>query len=156
MSNAFMPYQMKTWNPAQLRISFAGIQISRGAGASGYAEDEFLSAKPINESFTDVLGCDGTVTRNATNSRLWEIKLQTLQTNSITNGALSVILASDEASFNGNGVAPFVAQDLNGTTQLECLRAWLTGWPEMVFGKQAKARVWTMHAVADLIVCGGN
>lgn len=153
---AFSPYDMKTWNPAQGRISFAGIQIARGAGASGYGEDEFLTMKPVNESFTSILGCDGTVTRVASNSRLVELSLKMMQTNSITNGALSAILASDEASFNGNGVAPFVFQDLNGTSQLECLRAWLTGWPEQVFGKSAKERLWKLHALADLVIVGGN
>ena len=132
----------------QILVSFAGILLSRGAGASGYADGEFLKIVPAKDSFTEVEGTDGTIARSKTNSRLMTITVRLLQTNSL--------LSADEGNPNGAGIGTFVVQDLNGTTTFKSLKAWLKKWPEQSFDRSAKEREWVFSCSRSSIVVGGN
>lgn len=140
----------------QILVSFAGILLSRGAGASGYADGEFLKIVPAKDSFTEVEGTDGTIARSKTNSRLMTITVRLLQTNSQSNGLLSSLLSADEGNPNGAGIGTFVVQDLNGTTTFKSLKAWLKKWPEQSFDRSAKEREWVFSCSRSSIVVGGN
>lgn len=140
----------------QYRITFAGVAISRGAGASGYADGEFLSIKPRKPSFTEVEGTDGSIVRSKTFSRLMDGLLRVLQTNAETNGFLSSMLQADEENPNGAGVGTFVVQDLNGTTKFKALKAWVTAWADQSFDRSGKEREWKFTLVRSSIVIGGN
>jgi hypothetical protein len=140
----------------QYRIAFAGILLSRGAGASGYADGEYLKIVRVKESFTVVEGTDGTIARSKTNSRLVTITIRLLQTNAQSNGLLSALLSADEGNPNGAGIGTFVVADLNGTTFFKCLKSWLQKWPDQSFDRTAKEREWMFQGAQSQIVVGGN
>lgn len=140
----------------QVRITFAAVAISRGAGQSGYADGEFLKVTQDKDSFTAVEGTDGSVTRSKTNSRLGTITLRTMQSNAQTNGYLSSLLTADENNTNGAGIGTFVVEDLNGTTKFKALKAWLMKPPDQSFDRSAKEREWKFQVVRTNIVVGGN
>jgi hypothetical protein len=137
-------------------LSFAGVALSRGAGASGYADGVFLKGSAEKPSFTTVEGTDGSVARSKTNSRLYHVELHLLQTNAQSNGFLSSMLAADEANPNGAGVGTFIAQDLNGTSYLKMLKCWLEKWPDWELDRTAKERVWLISGVRSKLLLGGN
>ena len=140
----------------QFRLTFAGVQLSYGAGASGYADGEFFKVTQMKPSFTEVEDTDGTVSRSKTNSRLGEAMLRTMQTNSRTNGYLSTMLMFDESNPNGAGVGTLVLQDMNGTTYFKALKAWVIGPPDQSFDRSAKEREWKFHVVRSSVIVGGN
>lgn len=151
-----VPFDMKVWDPDRLRISFGAFRISRGAGASGYASGDFAKIAQDKASFVTVEGVDGTVTRSKTYSRLTSFTLQTMQTNSLTNGFLSAQIFADEVGINGAGILPLSIQDLNGTTLFQALRAWVIKPADQDWGAEAKPREWVLHAIRDLSLVGGN
>lgn len=149
-------FDVKEWDADQLRIAFAGVSMSRGAGASGYADGEFLKIVQDKDSFITVEGTDGTVTRSKTNTRLMTITLRLMQTNSQSNGVISAILGADENNPNGAGIGTFVVEDQNGTTLFAALKAWVKKWPDQSFDRGAKEREWIFGCVRNNIVVGGN
>jgi len=151
-----VPFDMKVWDPDRLRMSFGGVRISRGAGASGYASGDFAKLVQDKASFTEVEGTDGTVTRSKTYSRLTTFTLMTMQSNSLTNGFLSAQIFADEVGINGAGILPLSIQDLNGTTLFQALRAWVTKPADQDFSNEAKPREWIIKCIRDLTIVGGN
>lgn len=151
-----VPFDMKVYDPDRIRISFGAFRISRGAGASGYASGDFAKLVQEKDSFVTVEGVDGTVTRSKTYSRLTSFELQTMSSNSLTNGFLSAQLFADEVGINGAGILPLSLQDMNGTTLFQALRAWVKKPADQDFGSEAKPRAWTIVCVRDLLICGGN
>jgi hypothetical protein len=138
------------------RVTFAGVALTRGAGASGLADGVFFKGSAEKPSFTVVEGTDGTVARSKTNSRLYHVEFHVLQTNSVTNGFLSSMLTADENNPNGAGIGSFVAQDLNGTSYLKMVKCWLEKWPDAELDRTAKERVWLFTGVRTKYIQGGN
>lgn len=152
MSDSF---DVKVYDPTQIRATFAGVNISRGAGASGYADGEFCSIKQTADAFIEVVGTDGTVVWSKTNARSNEVMFRLLQT-SVTNTFFSAMLAADEAAPNGAGIGILVVQDLQGTTVFRANRARIWKPADQSFDKSAKEREWLIRAVRNSIVIGNN
>lgn len=148
-------FDVKVVDAMQIRISFGGVQISRGAGASGYGDDVFLSVKQKTDSFIEGEGTDGTVWRSKTYSRLCECELTLLQT-SASNDYLSSMLVTDEQAQNGAGIASFVVEDLNGTTKFVAQKAYVKKFPDQDWGKGAKERKWMIIAIRSSENVGSN
>ena len=151
-----MSFSTLIYDADQIVIALAGVPISKGAGESGYADGEFLRITQNAESFTAVEGTDGTVTRSKTNRRLTTLLLRTMQSNSAVNGYLSTLLALDENTPNGAGIGTFLAKDLGGTTVFTAQYCWLQKPADQSFDREAKEREWTLIAVRDEIIVGGN
>ncbi len=149
-------FDVKEYDADQVFVSFGGVQLSRGAGASGYAEGTFVIIEPEGQIFDDVAGTDGTVTRSKTNERRGTVTLRTMQSNSVTNGYLSSVAQEDEALPNGAGILSLVVQDLQGTTIFEASKAWVREWPKQEFDRSAKEREWVFRVVRNNIFVGGN
>lgn len=136
-------------------IGFAGQQISKGPGASGYADGEFCTIEPTDESFTVVKGTDGTITRSKTNQRGTKVTLKLMQS-SKSNDFLSAMLLLDETQPNGAGIGTFVVQDLGGTTLFTAQYAWVVRPANQTFDKTATTREWELFVVRDQINVGSN
>lgn len=149
-------FDLVVYDSDQQRITFAGYSISKGAGASGYADGVFITIKPQKPSFTTKEGTDGTVTRSKTNSRLVDIVIRTMSSNSATNGFLSALLSNDQAQPNGAGVGPFVYEDLQGTTKYSCSKCWVTAVPDFSRDREANEVEWKLTGLRSVAVIGGN
>jgi hypothetical protein len=156
VSQSNQPFELKVYDPDRIQILFGSFRISRGAGASGYANGDFAKLVQPTASFIEVVGTDGSVTRSKTYARLTEFTLLTMQSNSLTNGFLSAQLFADEVGINGAGILPLSLVDLNGTTIFQALRAWVTKPPDQDFSNEAKPREWVLKALRDTLVAGGN
>jgi hypothetical protein len=149
-----MGFQVQEYDADQIVIIIAGIAISQGAGQSGYADGEFVSIK-FPPGFSMVKGTDGTVARSKTNDRTIEIEVSFLQTNS-ANAALSALHAADVNTPNGTGIGSFVLEDLQGTTLIACTQSWIRQPADITLDRGAKGRKWTLDAVYDVALVGGN
>lgn len=136
-------------------VEFAGNLISKGPGASGYADGPFLKIEPTDESFVVYKGTDGTITRSKTNQRGTKITLL-LGQSSKSNDFLSAMLALDETQPNGAGIGTFLVQDLGGTTLFTAQFAWVVRPANQDFDKLATVREWELFAVRDEINVGSN
>jgi hypothetical protein len=139
----------------QYRIQVAGVDISRGAGQSGYADGEYFTSTQPKDSFVYVEGTDGSVARGKTNSRIVEMSINLLQT-SVSNAFLSILLATDENAPNGAGIGSFVLQDMQGPTRIVCTRSWIRKPADVSVDRGAKERKWGIIGVKSVYVIGGN
>lgn len=150
-----MAFTVAVSDADQYRVQVAGVNISRGAGQSGYGDDEFLKISPVGESFVEALGTDGTLAWSKTNDRRLDIILTLLQT-SASNDYLSALHLSDVSLPNGAGVGSFVLQDLSGTTLVKCPKARIFKPSDVVLGRGAKGREWKLRGVWDVYLVGSN
>jgi Protein of unknown function (DUF3277) len=136
-------------------VEFAGQLISKGPGATGYADGAFLKIEPTDESFVVYKGTDGTITRSKTNQRGTKITIL-LSQSSASNDFLSTMLNLDETQPNGAGIGTLLVQDLSGTTLFTAQFAWVVRPANQDFDRTATAREWELFAVRDEINVGSN
>jgi hypothetical protein len=139
----------------QYRISVAGAPISNGAGASGYADGEFLKIGLKNDGFIVVEGSDGSITRSKRLTRLLDIEISLLQSSS-SNNFLSALWNLDNNAANGAGIGSFVLQDLSGTTLVICTRSWVNKPADITLDRGATVRKWPLIALYSAINIGSN
>ena len=148
-------FDLKVADADQYRIMVAGGPISNGAGASGYADGEFLKCSLRNDGWIEVEGTDGTVVRSKRNSRLVDIEITLIQGAS-SNDYLSVLYALDTNQPNGAGIGSFVVEDLQGTTVILCTRAWVKKPADVVLDRGATARKHMLTGIASVFLVGSN
>ena len=134
---------LKIYDPQEVSASFAGIPLS------GFGEDTFIEITNEAESFVDVVGVDGDVSRSKTGDRRATIKFTLMQT-SETNDLLSALAELDDNTPGGAGVGALLIRDNSGRAMYEGPQSWIQKPPDVTFGKQAGPRVWTIR-VARLI-----
>lgn len=142
----------KVYDIKRVAIVFGIVHIS---SIGGYGENETITWKQTEDSFGTKVGADGTVTRFATNAKLAEIELTTMQTSPL-NALLSGVLLLDTSTPGGAGIMPFTIADLQGTTLLVQDACWIAGPPECPFGKEANERKWKFNGTISAILVGGN
>jgi len=139
----------KYYDADQVTVSIAGIPLK------GYAEDEFLSITPEADSFDDVVGVDGEVTRNKNRDERATCTV-TLMQSSESNDLLSALYNTDRNASNGAGVGAFLVRDRNGRALYTATACWIKRAPDVKFGRQAKDRAWVIR-IANLVrFDGGN
>ena len=148
-------FTLATCDADQVRVAVASIPISNGAGASGYADGQFLKISWAADTFITVVGTDGTVVRSKSNNRLLDIELTLLQS-SVSNTALSALATIDQNQPNGAGIGSFVCEDLSGTTLVLCTRSWISKPTDITLNRSAEARLWKITGVADVFIAGNN
>lgn len=129
----------KIYDPQEVNASLSGIPLS------GFGEDTFIEITNESESFVDVAGVDGDVSRSKTGDRRATIKFTLMQT-SESNDLLSALAELDENSPGGAGVGALSIKDNSGRALYEAPHAWIQKPPDASFGKQAGPRVWTVRA----------
>ncbi len=139
-----MPAGFRVYSSSQVTISIAGISIT-----GGFADGDFVSIERETEAFSDVVGTDGEVTRNATKDNRATSNITLMQSAS-ANQLLSELHNSDKNAEGGAGVGRFLIEDLNGTTLHEGAQCWIMSDPDVVYGREAGAREWPVR-IANLI-----
>lgn len=138
---------VKTYNPADVLIVFAGIPVE------GIADGTFITVARDNPAWNKSIGSDGEGVRAKSNDRGGTITL-TLMQSSVTNDALSALANVDEAS--GNGVGPFLMVDRSGRTICGAETAWIQKQADAEFAREASTREWIFETdVLDMSI-GGN
>lgn len=139
----------KFYDPDQVVVYFAGGLIQ------GFADGEFIAVEMMSDGFGDVVGTDGEVARSKSNDRRATVTIKLLQT-SDSNLFLSGIHTTDLNAPAGAGVGSLLIQDLQGTTLLNAVSAWIVKFPDQSFDRTAKSREWQIRCAALTPVVGGN
>ena len=137
----------------QYRIRLAGALISNGAGASGYADGEFLKISWRNDVTIEVEGTDGYVVRSKRLTRLVDIELSFLQS-APNNPFLSGLFALLQNTPNGGDVGSFVMQNLQGVDLVSCSKCWIRKPADLVLDRSATPRKWQLSAMAEVFLIG--
>lgn len=152
-----MGFQQTVYRSSRVRINVGGFQVSRGAGASGYAADgPFFKIAQSGPSFTTRRGVDGHENRADTNNRGVDFSIFTMSDNSETNGFLSGLITADENGDNGASIVSVVVDDMGGTTFFATDDAYLIQRPEMAFGAETVDLEWKFHGLFRVFLIGGN
>jgi len=138
---------VKTYDPAQVNIIFAGIPIE------GYADGTFITVARDNPSWNSVVGSDGEGARAKSNDKSGTITI-TLMQSSIANDALSALSIVDEQS--NDGIGPFLIKDLSGRTLCAAETAWIEKPADAEFAREISNREWVIKTDALDMFSGGN
>lgn len=138
---------MRTYDPKANVVTLGNLILQ------GFAENKFLSAKRVTDTFSDQVGCSGEVARSLSNDRRGEIEFTTVAF-SPTNDLLSDLAQLDELT--GQGVGAFQLQDFNGTTLLHAPNAWITRYPDTELAKEAGETVWKIRCDSLDVFRGGT
>lgn len=140
---------VRTYDPSQVTIIFAGIPIS------GFADGTFVSVEQNEDSFTLQVGTDGEGTRSKTNNRSGRVTL-TLMQSSASNDALAAIHSLDVLSPSGDGIGPLLIKDNSGRSLFSADAAWIVKPPTGEFGREATSREWIIETDHLILSYGGN
>ena len=139
---------MRAIDPRAYAISLAGIQLD------GWADGDFMNIENESDSFTDVVGTDGEVTRMRVLDERATVTFTTQQSSPV-NDTLSALLRLDKLAMNGAGVGAFSMRDLNGTSSYFAEHAWIAKRPAAGFGREVKMREWKIRC-ADMDANDGS
>lgn len=134
---------LKIYDPDQAVVELAGIRIQ------GFADGEYVTAEMLTDTFQDVVGTDGEVTRSKSNDLRCTVTVKLMHTSS-TNPALSALLLLDINAPNGAGVGPFSLVDNStpqsaGTPLIIAEQAWITRPPNLSRDRTAKSLDWVIR-----------
>lgn len=137
-----------TYNPKMLVIVYGSREVD------GFAEDDMVTIKPLEEGTQIYSGADGSVGRSMDPNQTYEVTIA-LATTSKTNDYFSNVYNLDRST--GRGILPLTIKDLSGTTVFQANQAWITNFPEHKRGRKIEAQEWVFHTgqVANLMI-GGN
>lgn len=124
-----------TYDPKLVLLTLGEILIS------GYADGSMIEVARDGDSFTKYVGTDGEVCRVRNRNRSGSVTVHLAQT-SLSNDALSALLAADELA--GTGVRPLQLVDMSGTTIIGADRAWIRKPADSPFGKDIQDRTWVI------------
>ena len=142
-----MAESLHTYDPLQIVVAFAGLQIS------GYADGTFVKVSRDADTWSDQVGADGVVTRVRSRNQMGTVEI-TLVAGTPTNQALATIMTQDELF--GTGVSAVTVQDLNGLDLHTGDAAWLVKPPDAEYAKEAKDRVWKIRVKKLVTNSGGS
>lgn len=138
---------VKTYNPADVAIIFAGVPVE------GIADGTFVTVARNNQSYNMNIGSDGEGVRAKSNDKGGTVTL-TLMQSSVSNDALSALSILDEAS--GDGVGPLLIKDNSGRTLCSAETAWIQKPADVEFAREATTREWVFETdLLDMFI-GGN
>lgn len=140
----------KVYDSNQVTVIFGGYPIS-----SGRADGEFVKIMKTTPTYSTKVGADGEVTRIRSNDGRVNVELTLTQT-STANDVLDAFLTADKVATNGISILPLYIRDHNGLTVFAAGQAWITGEPEVSFGKEDANRVWKLEASDSLSHIGGS
>ncbi len=139
---------VKTFDPAALIVTFAGIPIS------GFAPGTFVSIEHRERDYSLIVGADGEGGRTKSNDKSGTVTVTLMQT-AAANSALSAFRAVGLLT-NGDDVAPMLVKDLLGATLVAAPTAWIQGAPAAAFALEAQTREWVLETDSAEIFIGGN
>lgn len=141
---------MKKWNLRNLSITWGAILVNANFGASGA-----LVYTPNEDDYKLVVSPDGVGSLCATNNTSGKFQVKLAQTSEI-NAQLSAARILGILSQNAASVAPFTVRDLEGTTLIACLNAWISRPPDGDWQQEITERVWAFESDDVKLFHGGN
>jgi len=138
---------VRRYDPAQNSLIMGG-QIMEG-----FAEGTFINITRNADSFSLVIGADGSGTRTKSNDRSGKIAI-TLQQTSPSNDVLQGFLTADE--LNNGGQFTALHKDNSGRTVNAAETAWVMKPPDQGFAKEAENREWVIETDNLEVFVGGN
>lgn len=137
----------KNYDPAKVVVSF------RGALLVGFMDGTFVTAERTEDAYAMAVGASGDVARVRNRNRTGSITVTLMQT-SPSNDALSAIAAADELSGLGYGQA--IIKDLNGTTLVRAVNAWIRKLPAAEHSSDLVGRQWVLDCAELEMYLGGS
>lgn len=138
---------VRTYDPSQVIVTI------NGANMSGFADGTFVTIERDEQSFTKVIGADGTSSRSKTSNRSGMLTITLAQT-SPSNDILSALLAQDEAS--SDAVFSVQVKDNSGDSRVFSGTGWVQGMPSIEYGKDMSNREWVIELVDMEFNIAGN
>jgi hypothetical protein len=137
-----------TYSACELLVQFGNIVLT------GFGETDIVTIKRDEDRFIKKAGADGHIGRARVchNSGTVEI---TLSQTAKANDQLSKLLANDESTC-GTKTFSLIIKDGCGSSNYTGTDCWISGPPEVKYGKELQDRVWKIE-VSDLTMfVGGN
>lgn len=136
------------YSPEDVIVLLAGT-----ISITGMAEGTFINIVKEDSPFTTKTTADGVVSRNYTNSQVYNITL-TLHSASSSNDVLTKLWLIDEATQRGK--FSLLIKDPLGTSLLHSNVCWVSKTPQLDFGDKISNRDWTLTCTQANINYGGN
>lgn len=141
---------MRIWSANDHTFVFALVPIETGRG-----EDEFLSWEQLAPDITSKAGSDGEVTICENKDKRTKLVL-TLMQSSKGNDTLSAIRLASTKLGIASAVAPLAVKDLNGTTTIVSVEAYILGPPKQARKKEVDVLQWEFELANPERFDGGN
>ena len=129
------------------------VLLAGAVSITGMAEGTFVSISKETSPFTTKVTADGVVSRNFTNSQVYNVTL-TLHSASAANDVLTRLWLIDEATQRGK--FSVLIKDPLGTSLFHSNIGWVSSTPQMDFGDEISNREWTITCTQATINYGGN
>lgn len=139
----------KIFDPSDFHIVFAGAKID------GFSEDSMCSFEFDSESFGDVVGVTGEVSRSKNMDRRAKLTIKLMQT-SDSNDLFSAVYTSSRLGSNGADIAALRVEDLNGRLVISGPECWIMDTPKAEYGKTASAYEWVIRIANAEAFFGGS
>ena len=135
------------FNPAETSVVVAGNTLT------GFAEGTFVEIARAEDTFTDVVGANGEVTRIKRNNLSATITITLLQ-GSESNLVLSNLHNIDE----NTGIGVFVVNitDNSGGSTYKGAKAWVQKTSDVTFSSAHESRAWTIKVAQLIMSTAGN
>lgn len=131
-----MALGVRTYDASQVVI------VVNGNAIGGYADGTFIELERELESYTKVVGADGTTSRAKTNNLSGSITITLAQT-SPSNDVLSALHDQDQT--DNTAIFPIIVKDMMGNSQMFSGTGWVEGLPKTDYGKDIANRQWKIH-----------
>ena len=131
--------EVYTYDSNEVSVVACSIPID-----GGWAEDDFIAIAQDSNDYDDVVTVDGDVVVSKTNDLRATVTLRLIQT-ARANSLLSALRNLGLGAPNGAGMGVFQVRDGNGTLLHFAEKSWIMKPPEIVFGKTAKGREWSIR-----------
>jgi hypothetical protein len=141
---------MKVYSAAEVTCIFAGLPIDSGRG-----DDEFVSIKKAEDTFTVKVGVDGELTRSESKNNYHTVDITVMRT-SRANALLCAIYTGDVSIPGGAGIAPILVRDRQGLSVFSSAEAWITKLPDNAYAKEANTITWVLGVNNPINFIGGN
>lgn len=138
-----------SYDPAQVIVTVGGVIVT------GFSDGDSIIARRAEDMNLNRVGLDGGVARARNANKMGEFEFRLLQT-SKANDALSIMLAVDDLSNDGNAVFPVGIVDGSGRSLAVATQCWVKAVPEMTFGKEVSERIWVFTAADMRVFHGGG
>lgn len=136
-----MPPTFRNYDPAQIIVSFKGVQLQ------GFAPGTFVRVERDEDTFGEQAGAGGDVVRVRSRNRMGKVTVILLQS-SPSNDYLSARAAEDELT--GIAYGEISLKNLNGATIVAGgSDAWIRKPAQIEYGAEVSNREWVFQ-VADL------
>jgi hypothetical protein len=126
----------------------AGLSLDSGRG-----DDTFIKISQKTKRFSSKAGIDGEVTRTESKDDTHTVEITLMQT-SDGNAIMSALHQADRLT--RQGIVPIMIKDRQGNSVFGSLEAWITGWPDRTYKKEADVIVWELEVANPDRFEGGN